>query len=231
VANSKITDLPASTGVTGDELIEIVNNPAGSPVSQKATVDQLANQLLNIRDFKHAGATLDRYYAAAHYVGSLSGIAVAANNLFAMPFVTNRSITIDRIGIVVTVAAAGNVRLGIYNSVSQTDLTPNSLILDSGLVDVSVAQLNTATINQTLSPNVLYWFCCAFGVGITVRALAQANAIPILGYSAGNAFAGTAAGSAWTNAFAFAALPATFPSPAIYAGAAAFPLVFYRASA
>ena len=228
MANFKITDLPAATVATGDDLLEITDNPSVSPTSKKLTVNQMANRLLNIRDFRQVGATLDRYYAAAHYVGA-PGTFGLTSNMFAMPFVTNRTITLDRIGVVVTTPGAGNVRLGIYDSVSDTDLTPNALVLDAGNVDVSVAQMNLATINQTLLPNILYWFVVAPAVAVTVRSLAPASVIPILGHSI--VFSTNSPGAGWLSSGSFPTLPATFPSPTIYAGITGIPLVFFRLSA
>lgn len=42
MADKKITQLPPAAGVTADDLIPIVDDPGGAPVTQKATAAQLA---------------------------------------------------------------------------------------------------------------------------------------------------------------------------------------------
>lgn len=42
MADKKITDLPASSGLAASDLIEVVDDPGGTPVSQKATFTQVA---------------------------------------------------------------------------------------------------------------------------------------------------------------------------------------------
>lgn len=42
MADKKITDLPASAGLAASDLIEVVDDPGGTPVSQKATFTQVA---------------------------------------------------------------------------------------------------------------------------------------------------------------------------------------------
>lgn len=48
MADKKITELPAASGVTTDDLIPIVNAPGGTPETQKATVTQLRAGLVPI---------------------------------------------------------------------------------------------------------------------------------------------------------------------------------------
>ena len=40
--DTKISQLPAASGVTGDDLLAIVDDPGGAPITQKATAAQLA---------------------------------------------------------------------------------------------------------------------------------------------------------------------------------------------
>jgi hypothetical protein len=42
MADTKISALPAASGVTADDLLAIVDDPGGAPVTQKATAAQLA---------------------------------------------------------------------------------------------------------------------------------------------------------------------------------------------
>lgn len=42
MADKKITELPAASAITSDDLIVIVDSPAGTPITQKATAGMLA---------------------------------------------------------------------------------------------------------------------------------------------------------------------------------------------
>ncbi len=42
MADRKITELPAASAITGDDLIAIVDDPNGTPITQKATASMLA---------------------------------------------------------------------------------------------------------------------------------------------------------------------------------------------
>ena len=44
MANQKITDLAALTSAVGTDVIEIVSDPGGTPVSKKITVDNLISK-------------------------------------------------------------------------------------------------------------------------------------------------------------------------------------------
>ncbi len=46
MADTKVSALPAASGVTADDLIPIVNDPSGTPATQKATAAQLASYVL-----------------------------------------------------------------------------------------------------------------------------------------------------------------------------------------
>ena len=78
-----------------------------------------------------------------------------ADKLWLIPFPVIRNLTIDRLAIDVTVAAAGKIaRLGIYED--GTDLYPGALVLDAGTVSVAAVGVVAATVNQSLTKG-LYW--------------------------------------------------------------------------
>ncbi len=130
------------------------------------------------------------------------------NNLRAFPFFVSESITLDRIGVVVSSnAATAKARIGIYTSTSSTNLYPNALLVDSGELDVATTGLKSATISQALTPGTLYWLACVTGtVAPNLRSLGTAQAIPSLGFD--NVFVGPGAG--WIVAFTYGALPDPF---------------------
>lgn len=57
MANQKITDLAAITSAVGTDVIEIVSNPGGTPVSKKITVDNLFKQRSFTNGIGVGGAT------------------------------------------------------------------------------------------------------------------------------------------------------------------------------
>jgi hypothetical protein len=112
-------------------------------------------------------------YSQPDVVGADNQTVVLGNGtLTALPFSVGRTTTFDRIGIeVTTLAAATNLRMGIYNDAGG----PGSLLLDAGLTtaDASTTGLKTATISQAL-PVGLYWVAVvAQGGTPTVRGIAN----------------------------------------------------------
>lgn len=70
------------------------------------------------------------------------------------PWVLSRSITIDRIGIHVTTAAAGtNVRIGIYTA---TDDLPDTLVAELGSFDTTSTGIKELTVSQVLPAGLLF---------------------------------------------------------------------------
>jgi hypothetical protein len=83
---------------------------------------------------------------------------IAANTLYAHPFLVARALTIDRLGIRVTTAGAALTvaRLGIYSD--NGSVYPGALVKDVGTVAVDAIAVVAAAIagNQALTPG-LYW--------------------------------------------------------------------------
>jgi hypothetical protein len=95
-----------------------------------------------------------RYYSPSEDV-TVGTLTMVLNRMWAVPFNVGRQVTLDRIGLEVTVAGtAGNViRLGIYDT--QAGL-PGNRILDAGTVPGDAIATPEIVINQALSPG-LYW--------------------------------------------------------------------------
>jgi len=113
-------------------------------------------------------------------IGGTSNLS--ANEIIALPFIVTRNLTLDRLAIeVTTAAAAGKIaRLGIYND---TNAYPSSLVLDAGTVLVDAIAHVTATINQSLTKG-LYWLVVVSDGTPAVRSIAHGN--NILGFPATN---------------------------------------------
>ncbi len=175
--------------------------------------------------YRRSGATApERWYTAPTTGTALTTGAPSANTIRAIPFVVEENITIDRIAVNVTTLLAGNVRLGIYND--NGNLFPGTRLLDAGASSTATTGVKAITINQTLTPG-LYWLVSVGSSAPTIRCFAVASMIPIMGYD--NTL-GTAPGLYYTNAFTYAALPATFPATATVGTAVPIPAIFVRRS-
>jgi hypothetical protein len=83
-----------------------------------------------------------------------------------VPFFPSRGGTLDGIGIFVDVdpATAVNAQLAIYEATSETDLTPGSLVVDSGPISLNGVAVAVAfnPINVVLDRTKLYWLAVNF---------------------------------------------------------------------
>jgi hypothetical protein len=138
MADSKVTNLTAKTTLDGTE--ELYANDGGA--DKKVGTDDLLKPLNTRND-----------YITGSYFGTTAGYTTGTDNitadyLFAFPVCIPFNQNITRISINVTLGAAGNARLGIYDSAAGL---PANLVLDAGEVDVSSTGIKTIAINQTLS--------------------------------------------------------------------------------
>jgi hypothetical protein len=84
-------------------------------------------------------------------------------NLVCYPFSVSRDCTLDRIGLHVTTAGAGEVaRLGIYTA-GTNGLPAGTALLDAGTVSLAATGLAEATVSQALTAGVLYFLAVTHG--------------------------------------------------------------------
>ncbi len=159
--------------------------------------------------FRNVGVTpFESWYVAAQIsVVSVTVATPTANNMRAVPFMSGRGGTLDRIGIEVTTAVAGNIRIGIYDNTSDTYLYPKNLLVDSGSLNTSTTGMKTAIINLALNPNSLYWFVILNDAAPSIRYLTGGGCAILLGV--GPVIGATMSGFL-TVSQVFGALPATF---------------------
>lgn len=174
--------------------------------------------------FEGGGLSLDAFQNSNVYYGagmvdaqSLTTGAPARDILWALPVCSPMGFTLAEIGVwVVTGVASSEIRLGLYDSVSTTDLTPNQLLGDSGVLSGATSSTaRTYSINYRLRPDHLYWvvYLCGSASGPTVRTTPQGSMYPILGLSA---MSSSTLAFGWQAAHTFAALPSTFPAPSVF---------------
>ena len=125
--------------------------------------------------------------------------------LYTAPAVIPRQLTVDRIAVQVTTAAAAGkkARLGIYRD--GTNLYPGSLVLDAGEVAVDSTGVKTITINQTLGKGN-YWLVVVSDGAPTLRFSTGVAASP-LGLDGTNFYSTQ---SYWSVAHTYGALPDPF---------------------
>jgi hypothetical protein len=94
--------------------------------------------------------------------GNYFDIEPDQNRMYAIPFIVDSLISVDRIGITVNTAdSTGSVRLGVYESSAGL---PSSLLIDAGTVSITTTGNKEITISQTLLPGL--YFLAAVGQSI-----------------------------------------------------------------
>jgi hypothetical protein len=177
--------------------------------------------------FRKVGTTTyEAWYTSPNTGTALTATAVTLGRLYAIPFISSKAGTLDRIAFNVTTLLAGFGRAGIYSDTGS--IYPGARLLDGGEISTSTAGVKSATINQALSGGTLYWLTFLASVAVTVRCFAVGSLVPVLGFS--NAL-GTAPNVGLYAAQAYGALPATFPATPTMIVAAPIPAIFVRYSA
>lgn len=158
------------------------------------------------------------------YIAAFTSRAMTSGRLYAAQFLCQRPCTVSGLGINVTTLAAGNARIGIYETVSATDTYPGSLIVDGGEVDTGSTGLKSVSPAQVLKGNKLYWLSVLFSATPTVSGVsAYINNI-------GVNESGVAIFNSVFVAQSYGALPSTFPSSASQSTNATFPAILTKFS-
>lgn len=120
----------------------------------QALPDRLDAHTKNMFEALRTGVYLFPFPVASTY-----STALTANRLVTAPFIVGRDITIDRLAIEVTsAAAAGKIaRLGIYKSNGASgNLYPGDLVLDASTVAIDSTGVKAISINQSLTKGFYY---------------------------------------------------------------------------
>jgi len=194
--------------------------------------DNLNSLGRDVAQIVHIGTTpFERWYAASMHLwttgDSISSLSTTLNQLYAIPFITPRGATIDRIGF--NVASGGTAgskgRVGLYRATSQSNMYPGSLVLDGGEKDTTTTGVKSTTVSQVLEADVLYWAVLLAGTA-AFSVSTHTVGLPILGLPSSL----NVAADFLTVAQTYGALPATFPASAsISAGTK--PIIAVRYSA
>jgi hypothetical protein len=152
------------------------------------------------------------------YPSATAGVQRIQAEMHGLPIVIGQAVTLQSIGINVTVAGSTGAlaRLGIYND--GTDGKPGTLVLDAGTVDCTTTGAKTIAISQTLQPG-RYWLACALqGSPTTIPTIwGSSSATFVDGVGASSLSQATTSG--WLNQSVAGALPSPFnPGSALGAG-------------
>jgi hypothetical protein len=185
---------------------------AGPPVTE--------DDLRDINFWKNvATPTLDRWYSGGSPSGSGGSISPAiADFLIAIPFFPSRGGVLNKIGIWLNVEGdpGALLRAAIYDSVSDTDLTPLNLLADSGDLVADIAPPSPgnwleAPIALTLNRLNLYWLVLnanTVGSMPLIGVLDGSSVFNVWGYANFDIIASPGI----AVAFPYAAPPAIFPA-------------------
>lgn len=186
--------------------------------------------------FRNVGTSpLECWYVAgtlSQPIGSVSGVAPTIGVLKAVPFISGRGGSLDRIAFEVTTVggASAKARVGIYSATSTSNLYPNALVVDGGEFDTSSVGgvgVKSTTISKFLAKNTLYWFVYLAGTSAaTVRGLGVGTVWNLLGT---DSTLPTTFNSVLSVSQAYGALPSTFPGSATPAAETA-PIIAVRFS-
>lgn len=181
-----------------------VSGPDGGAGSVGVETDPDTGGSTALHDMPDVNYISGRYYGPAATASGNETAAVAAGQLYLLPFVCRRTTTFDRIGIhVFTGVASSNVRLGIYDS--DSDGLPDALVLDAGAVATATSNASaTITISQELTAANLYWLAAVFSHTPTVNSIAAASMWAFGGNSGLNV---GGPDDMFGRAFAYGALP------------------------
>jgi len=167
-----------SAGISGDATLSQGTNitlvQSGQDISIAAAGGAADGAIFKYREVG------TRYHGSGlTSVAASSGVVIVIDQMRAWPFMTSQAITLDRIAIhISSAAAAGNTaRLGIYND--NGSLYPGTLLLDAGTVATDSTGIKTITISQALSANTLYWLAGNASVNATTNN-SQTYTIPML---------------------------------------------------
>jgi hypothetical protein len=146
----------------------------------------------------------------------------AKDILMVFPFYVGSPINTDRFSFNVTVAAAGDLRMGVYDS--STDLYPTHLIKDVGISTHNSTGWLNIDFNKVLLTRGLKWIAMVQQGAPTLTTVLPADVWAILGRTQSIAQC-----CGWFKAFGYAALPSVFPADAeTMSGASGIPFVEVR---
>lgn len=208
-----------------DELRRVANIQDGD--------DRVGFAYESKRGHVHAGSLPASYYYAGFDNGqALTTGAPSANVLRAIPFIApGRGGVISELAFNVTaLVAASTARIGIYDTKSETNLYPGNLLHGSSAIGTAANGVKTESCKVQLNPLAVYWLALVGSAAPTLRC-GQVDGSSVPGLLPDDATMPTTRSLGLSVAYAYAALPSTFPASAAYITAVPVPVLGYRFSA
>lgn len=151
MVDSSVAALTALASRTGDELLYVVDDPAGTPADRKATINQIIGGPFALPFWADANTHLFTHTSGA------ATQALTANRLYQVPIRVYypRTFTIIAISLNAESGSTG-CRVGIYNT-KKDEFQPTTLVVDGGIISTATSSgtgLRTASISQALEPGV-----------------------------------------------------------------------------
>lgn len=179
MADTKLSALTNLAAVTSDDLVYVVDDPAGTPLSRKATAGALATYVRSTFGADRITISTASFDQSMGGVSLGAGAAFAAsanwitaNRAISCPVIIERSMVVVKMFCLNGTAVSGNLDIGIYDS-------SGTLLVSSG----STAQAGTSTIQSfdiadtTLSAGIYYMaMVMDNGTGTVARSNATATA-------------------------------------------------------
>lgn len=135
---------------------------------------------------------------------STSAVIMAANQMYAYPFIPNNTITSVSLKINVTTLGVGvNCRILIYSSVSGV---PTTKLYESANLDCSTVGVKTATTSFTFTAGTTYWLCLQSSGTTSLSGIQPAALIPLAMVTSPS----SAPMVAYINTSTFGSAPTTF---------------------
>ncbi|MBN1283394.1 MAG: hypothetical protein JXA24_06460 [Proteobacteria bacterium] len=212
----------SNDGAAWSDILSVPPGPAGDLLTSDGATWGSAPPPKDLYYYRVSGAASNRFYTSPNTGAAVGQATLAANTLYAMPFIVSRAVTLDAMAVRVTTAAGTLARLGIYDDDGND--YPGGLVLDAGTVATNANGVKTIAINQDLDPG-LYWLTIVADGAVRIRGFNVGGMIPILGMDSG---LGTAWGFGYSIAFPFGVLPANYPAAAAIRTAAPLPAIFVR---
>lgn len=174
------------------------------------------------------GLPASYYYAGIDNAVALTTGAPSANVLRAIPFIaSSKGGVIDLLAFRVTTLLAGNGRIGLYASITNKNIYPGKLIIDSGDISVGSNGVKTFACSANVDAGQIYWLVYLSSVAAILRCSDVANSTVPSILPDDNSMP-TTRSIGLSSAFAYAALPADFPASAAYVTAGPLPVLAYR---
>jgi hypothetical protein len=180
MADEKLTELPELTTVSPDDLLYVVDDPAGTPASKKIAVARV----LQTPTIAPPSAS----FVTASGRRNVVTMTVTLNRLYFVPIALATGYGYTSFGVQVGAAAAtgGTARVGLY---SYLNGQPHALLCAEGSIATDSTGVKLASLDYDVDMGPYIFIGVAFQTNVTSLALGALSNNAI--YSVGNCYLGS----------------------------------------